>query len=136
MAQQPDHLQFKTRLGSVDFYLTTDNGVALNVDGGKVRGLTKEQTMELAAWLVPNNHCLGNVVDKFLIDALTALSGAVCTPEKGYLEDGGLQQLLADIKTLKDVYLETDQDLQNMRDAKEAAEKKLSDFASANLGRQ
>lgn len=47
------------------------------------------------------NRMLCRTIDEFMVDALVAIAGAVCTPEKGYLEDGGLRQLLADIKTLR-----------------------------------
>jgi hypothetical protein len=44
---------------------------------------------------------LVDVIDRFMENALAAISGAVCTPEKGYAEDGGLNQLLSDIKLLR-----------------------------------
>jgi rubredoxin len=39
--------------------------------------------------------------DRLFREALAAMAGAVCTPEKGYAVDGGINQLLADIKTLR-----------------------------------
>lgn len=44
---------------------------------------------------------LREVVDNFMRDALLALAGAVPTPERGYLADGGLERLLVDIKELR-----------------------------------
>lgn len=38
---------------------------------------------------------------QFMKDVLVAIAGAVCTPEKGYEADGGLQLLLHDIKALR-----------------------------------
>lgn len=43
----------------------------------------------------------GYVISRFMTDALATIAGAVCTPEKGYMVDGGLVGLLADIKTLR-----------------------------------
>ena len=40
-------------------------------------------------------------IDQFMLDGLVAIAGAVCTPEKGYKEDGGLQQFLRDVKDLR-----------------------------------
>lgn len=44
---------------------------------------------------------LTQAIDGFMRDALVAIAGAVCTPEKGYLEDGGLRLLLRDITELR-----------------------------------
>lgn len=44
---------------------------------------------------------LNQAIDGFMRDALVAIAGAVCTPEKGYLEDGGLRLLLRDITELR-----------------------------------
>jgi hypothetical protein len=38
---------------------------------------------------------------QFLREALVAIAGAVCTPEKGYEADGGFGLLLGDVRTLR-----------------------------------
>lgn len=40
-------------------------------------------------------------IAEFLTDGLVAIAGAVCTPEAGYLVDGGLWGFLADVKALR-----------------------------------
>jgi hypothetical protein len=40
-------------------------------------------------------------IAEFLTDGLFAIAGAVCTPEAGYLVDGGLWGFLRDVKTLR-----------------------------------
>lgn len=39
-------------------------------------------------------------MDKCLTDGIAALRGTVCTPERGYIEDGGFNQFIADVKEL------------------------------------
>ena len=41
------------------------------------------------------------VMDQCLRDGLVALAGVVCTPELGYIEDGGFSQFIADVKSLR-----------------------------------
>lgn len=43
----------------------------------------------------------GYAISLFMRGSLIALAGAVCTPEEGYLVDGGFRQLLSDIQTLR-----------------------------------
>lgn len=40
-------------------------------------------------------------IAEFLKDGLVAIAGAVCTPEAGYVADGGLPGFLADVKSLR-----------------------------------
>ena len=64
------------------------------------------------------NHFLVQAIDKFMIDSLIAIAGAVATPEKGYIEDGGLDLLLSDIKRLRKQHDEAKQiNLNACRDA-------------------
>lgn len=43
-------------------------------------------------------------IDNFLREALVTLSGVVCTPEKGYLVDGGFRQLANDMREFREKY--------------------------------
>lgn len=47
------------------------------------------------------SRLFNQVCDGVMRDCLVAISGAVCTPEKGYKEDGGFNLMLADIKQLR-----------------------------------
>jgi hypothetical protein len=45
-------------------------------------------------------------MDSCLQDGLVALAGVVCTPERGYIQDGGFNQFIADVKELRRLYLD------------------------------
>jgi hypothetical protein len=74
-----------------------DSKAAVKFDGwaDRIRELTPTAAAPAESGL------LSKVIDQFMKDCLVAIAGAVATPEKGYLEDGGLSQLLADIKRLR-----------------------------------
>jgi hypothetical protein len=46
---------------------------------------------------------VGSIAD-FMRDALGSIAGVVCTPEKGYLVDGGFQQLASDLRDFRVKY--------------------------------
>lgn len=60
------------------------------------RTIAERDALKLA-----KNDAFGMAISNFMRDALVALAGAVCTPEEGYLVDGGLRQLLRDIQELR-----------------------------------
>lgn len=51
-----------------------------------------------------DNPILKDVVNQFMEEMLVELAGTVCTPEQGYIKDGGLNLLKSDIKCLVDNY--------------------------------
>lgn len=52
-----------------------------------------------------------NTIEWFMTEFQVAISGAVSTPEEGYLKDGGLQLMLGDIKLLRKKLDATQSDL-------------------------
>lgn len=60
-------------------------------------------------------------MDQCLRDGLVALAGVVCTPEKGYIEDGGFNQFIADIKELRKLYRAALRELDQRRSFKDRA---------------
>lgn len=56
-----------------------------------------------------------NVIERHMDRMLEALSSVVCTPEKGYFEDGGLMQIASDTKSLAQKYKQLESDLGNYK---------------------
>ena len=43
-----------------------------------------------------------SILDRFMLEILEAIAGSVCTPERGYKEDGGLNLIVSDVRRLAD----------------------------------
>ena len=92
----------------------------------------RERCSEITA-LRTERDALKAEVQRWAEAALVGLSGIVCTPEAGYLKDGGVGQFRADMESLRKLVVSLEASNKRLRDAAENVLNGVTDEALTEL---